>query len=772
MICVGGKKNQAQLPPTISQVLGLGRIVALQKPNGRVRGIVVGDLLRRMVARCLAQTYATPIHQACQPHQFALSTRAGTEAVVHALTAATEQTPDLTILSIDGIGAFDTISRQAMLQGLATVPEANRCIPFVRMFYAQPSAYIWHDNTGAAHTILQAEGGEQGDPLMPALFSLGQQAALQRAQQELQEGEHLFAFLDDVYVLSQPARIRPIYDLLAHHLHAHARIRLNSGKTRIWNAAGSEPPNIQDLGPDVWVGNPGLPRTSQGLVALGAPVGTQEYKQQHLQQTLTQHTELLQAIPTLDDLQASWLLLLFCASPRCNYHLRMLVPEETATFAQDHDTAVAACFTQLLDAGPIPATSLAIAHLPLHMGGLGLSSASVLATPAYWASWADTLPVLAQQAPQLTRSFLLQLQQPSSATPSLHSAIQTAQRLEQHGWQPPTWNAIVEGEPPPTHPTSHLEGPTFQKGWQRRATQACHTAFHNEVDNTLEPPARAMLASQSGPYASRAFTTIPYGPDTSYPPHLFRVILLRRLRLPLPLTSRTCRCRRILDSLGDHRAACAQSGVLRSRAGPLERATARICREAGARVTTNTRVNDLNISHPHQQDDRRIEVIANGLPLWNGAQLAVDTTLVSPLTRDGQPRRRAGRFAGAALQDARRSKERTYPDPLNNQRCRLVVLAIEVGGRWSEEAAAFITNLARARARQAPTILQQSVAAALTARWSATLTHAAMAPFAATLLGEATSNLYNVDTNPVNWSQLLAEAPPDPPSSSRLPPPA
>ena len=100
------------------------------------------------------------------------------------------------------------------------------------------------------------------------------------------------------------------------------------------------------------------------------------------------------------------------------------------------------------------------------------------------------------------------------------------------------------------------------------------------------------------------------------------------------------------------------------------------------------RVNDLNISHPHQHDDRRIEVIANGLPLWN----AVDTTLVSPLTREGQPRRRAGRFAGAALQDARKSKERTYPELLNNKRCRLVVLAIEVGGRWSEEAAAFVAT--------------------------------------------------------------------------------
>lgn len=259
----------------------------------------------------------------------------------------------------------------------------------------------------------------------------------------------------------------------------------------------------------MWAGNPALPRNNQGLVALGAPVGTSEYKRQHLQHTLAQHTELLQAIPALDDLQASWLLLLFCASPRCNYHLRMLPPDETANFAQDHDTAVAACFTQLLDTGPIPATSLAIAHLPLHMGGLGLSSASVLATPAYWASWADTLPVLALQAPQLTRAFLLQLQQPSSTTPSLQSAIQTAQRLEQHGWQPPTWDAIVAGELPPTNRTSHLEGPTFQKGWQHRATQACHTAFHSEVDNTLDPPGRAMLASQSGPHA------IPYGSSFS-----------------------------------------------------------------------------------------------------------------------------------------------------------------------------------------------------------------------------------------------------------------
>ena len=38
----------------------------------------------------------------------------------------------------------------------------------------------------------------------------------------------------------------------------------------------------------------------------------------------------------------------------------------------------------------------------------------------------------------------------------------------------------------------------------------------------------------------------------------------------------------------------------------------------------------LNVQHVQHIDDRRIEVIANGLAFWGGAQLAVDTAVVSP----------------------------------------------------------------------------------------------------------------------------------------------
>ena len=194
-----------------------------------------------------------------------------------------------------------------------------------------------------------------------------------------------------------------------------------------------------------------------------------------------------------------------------------------------------------------------------------------------------------------------------------------------------------------------------------------------------------------------------------------------------------------------------------------------MCREAGARVTTHTRLADLNVQHVHHIDDRRIEVIANGLALWGGAQLAVDT-IVSPLTRAGEPRRRAGRFAAAALHDARKAKERAYPELLRNSRCRLVVLGIEVGGRWSEEAASFITNLARAKTRDTPAPLRQAATASLISRWTAFLTHAAFTAFAASLLFEDPTHHHNLDGDPPPLSDLLAQLPPDPADPSRLPP--
>ena len=46
---------RAEVSQTIVDAIRLGRITALTKPNGGVRGIVAGDVIRRFTARTIAQ---------------------------------------------------------------------------------------------------------------------------------------------------------------------------------------------------------------------------------------------------------------------------------------------------------------------------------------------------------------------------------------------------------------------------------------------------------------------------------------------------------------------------------------------------------------------------------------------------------------------------------------------------------------------------------------------------------------------------------------------
>ena len=96
---------------------------------------------------------------------------------------------------------------------------------------------------------------------------------------------------------------------------------------------------------------------------------------------------------------------------------------------------------------------------------------------------------------------------------------------------------------------------------------------------------------------------------------------------------------------------------------PAEVCMARICREAGACVKENQLLRDLHIV-AQADDQRRIEVIANGLPFWEGKQVAIATTVVSALTGRGVAR---GRRQGQAIHEAEQDKRRRYPEAHRDQ---------------------------------------------------------------------------------------------------------
>ena len=109
----------------IAKGLQVGRLTALSETTAertKVRGIVTGSAHRRLVAKTLAQQSADTFDKETSPFQFALSTRAGTDALSHFLRATTQLDENKVVVAIDGVGAFDHIKRKAIFQKLLEVP--------------------------------------------------------------------------------------------------------------------------------------------------------------------------------------------------------------------------------------------------------------------------------------------------------------------------------------------------------------------------------------------------------------------------------------------------------------------------------------------------------------------------------------------------------------------------------------------------------------------------------------------------------------------------
>ena len=241
--------------------------------------------------------------------------------------------------------------------------------------------------------------------------------------------------------------------------------------------------------------------------------------------------------------------------------------------------------------------------------------------------------------PDVAALILRALEDPTGP-PTLVSVQAVAHQLVGvEGFDPPPWEALANGQRPPRQEPEEFEPGGCRHGWQHEADSRVERQHRGRVMLRLPPHERAMLRSQSGPMAGVPLSTTPC--------NFFNRILLRRLRLPTPLSARECLCGR--------------SSTL------------------------------LATTAPHVQEQGSWE---------DGVALRL------------RVRGRAARFR----------KERTYPELVGpRRRARLVVLAGEVGGRWSEETRQFLSLLAKAKARPEPPILQKRMEQAWRMRWGSIL---------------------------------------------------
>ena len=155
------------LPWSKGRALISGRLIALDKCPC-VRPIGIGECLRRIICKSVAESTKIDLEETCSTDQLACGLKAGVEGAIHALSDVFDENKEdgCGMLLMDASNAFNSLNRETALQNARIL--WPRCSSFLLNTYRGfASLFV----AGADEVIYSREGTTQGDPL--AMFFYG-----------------------------------------------------------------------------------------------------------------------------------------------------------------------------------------------------------------------------------------------------------------------------------------------------------------------------------------------------------------------------------------------------------------------------------------------------------------------------------------------------------------------------------------------------------------------------------------------------------------------
>ena len=154
-----------RVPQAIRPIVYGANLIALTKKDGGVRPIAVGEVFRRVAAKCALYVIEKDVAAITYPSQLGSGVRGGIDDAIHAARAEVEQhLAKKVMLKLDFKNAFNSMRRDHLHECiLKYVPMASR---FLKACYEDTSCLSF-----GATRMLSEEGLQQGDPLAPLLFA-------------------------------------------------------------------------------------------------------------------------------------------------------------------------------------------------------------------------------------------------------------------------------------------------------------------------------------------------------------------------------------------------------------------------------------------------------------------------------------------------------------------------------------------------------------------------------------------------------------------------
>jgi hypothetical protein len=346
-------------------LLCASRLIALEKPDGGVRPIAVGELIYRLCTKAVLRNSFKP--DFLSPGQFGVGRKGGVEPLIRAVQRVFDDTIEGTeythITSLDFSNAFNSLNRRDMAESIKH--HAPGLYRLAKWAYNESSRLVIGGGGDDITQIRSTQGVRQGDPLGPLFFSIGIRPILEKLSRRLGPDCIVLAYLDDVYILSKTDEtLDEVQDFFA-----------VVGTTLNLNAAKSSITSIGEI-------------KARGMNMLGSCVGPSWARKPFLQNKIA---ELEAKVNKLVDVphQHALLLLRQCMQQDLRHLQRCLVSDDLELEWKKLDGILWRAALRLRSSSEPPdpmERDFDIMSLPVKLGGLGLLSYRTCAPLAYAAA--------------------------------------------------------------------------------------------------------------------------------------------------------------------------------------------------------------------------------------------------------------------------------------------------------------------------------------------------------------------------------------------------
>ena len=303
-------------------------------------------------------------------------------------------------MKLDAENAFNSILRATAVDRTSSkFPTLKRFLAFA--YGTDPVAYLTPELS-----ILVESGILQGDPLGSLLFGAAvQPLPVADASDNAHLANHDLSILadhDDIYLVGSPRDVVDVYQFLVRNL-PELNLSLNAGKSVYLVPESSFPcPEERSLAaktcPD------GVPLSTDGIVVVGAPVGSDAFVQEFAHEVLNNRfPSLLRRLkdPRMDT-QIALLILLHCVIPQFVFYARTIPSHLISDSASLFDRNVLQTWSGITHT-PLTDVSITELTLPTRRGGSALRSAERTLHIAHYSSLVASCVLLADHDPDLKR---------------------------------------------------------------------------------------------------------------------------------------------------------------------------------------------------------------------------------------------------------------------------------------------------------------------------------------------------------------------------------